>query len=129
MARSTLIMLSRLSPKLLTTTAYRLIRPSTHIYLLTRTDAQDIRVVPEPGTADKAYLTFTLPILANQDRKIHADLLLSGACDTKTDIVVLVRRIVVVPVGGRQVVGVVVPIAATHAPGRRFSSSRIPSGL
>ena len=33
------------------------------------TDAQDGRVVPEPGTVDKAHTKRTLPILANQDRK------------------------------------------------------------
>jgi len=43
----------------------------------------------------------------------------SGACETKTDIVVLVRRIVVVPVRGRQVVRIVVPRAAPNAAGQR----------
>ena len=38
-------------------------------HLSTRTNAQDSRVVPEPGTADKAYIRFTFSILANQDRK------------------------------------------------------------
>jgi len=38
-----------------------------HTVLLTEADAQDNRVVPEPGTVDKAHFWLTLPILAKQD--------------------------------------------------------------
>lgn len=44
---------------------------------------------------------------------------LTGACDTKTDIVVLVRRGVVVPVRRRQVVGAIVPVATADPASRR----------
>src|SRR5208337_4475712 len=47
---------------------------------------------------------------------------LSGACNTETDVVVLVRRVVVVAVGGGQVVGVVVPRPATQPPRRTGES-------
>lgn len=42
-----------------------------------------------------------------------------GACDTETNVVVLVRGVVVVPGRRRQVVGVVVPVAATDPTIRR----------
>ncbi len=50
----------------------------------------------------------------------------TGACDAKPDVVVLVVGVVVVPVGGTQVVLVVVPRAAPQPPKRTDSSFSLP---
>lgn len=55
--------------------------------------------------------------------------MVTAACDTKTDVVVLVRRAVAVPGRRRQVVGVVVPVAAADPAIRRTLDPDSPFGV
>ena len=79
------------------------------------------QVVPEPGTVRGASVH---PAKSGRFRLSRFRTPSSGACHAEPYIVVLVRRVVVVAVRGGQVVGVVVPIAATPPCGGRRSAHR-----
>ena len=96
--------------------------------LFIQPDTQDNRVVPEPGTVGKA-VTIHLVDSGQTGLQKSCRRALSGACDAKTNVVVLVGRVVVVPVRRRQVVGVVVPIAPANAASRRTKPALLPSLL
>ncbi|MCD6460539.1 hypothetical protein J7L67_07735 [bacterium] len=80
-------------------------------------DTQENRVVPENRSAVQACAPVRFRLIL-----YFQSFTITGTCNTKADIVVLVSRIVVVAVGRGQVVRIVVPRTATQtAPNSRLN--------